>query len=288
MKYIIRQEGRSVEVSMANSSILVYRIPYQNLLDSTTEIPIKIKNPFIVYILYRENPTGKDAVYVGKSKNGLKNRPTSHGNNWNYCYILTQFEERTFFNDGTIQYIEDKISKKVKETGHYENITQITNENTVNRYDEEDCDAYLEKVYDMLDILGLDLITFQESDDQDADDSAEDDANVSAVPDGIYHMSRKLKRWGGKIAEGKMQVSGDKFIVLPGSKICPNEGPRLFDSMRIRRQSANVVDDVLQDPEVFWSPSMAAAFIIGGHANGWNTWRTDNDEFIDVFRQNQE
>ena len=31
MKYIIKRIGRSVEISEATSSLLVYRIPYQNL-----------------------------------------------------------------------------------------------------------------------------------------------------------------------------------------------------------------------------------------------------------------
>ena len=47
MKYTVKQHGRSVELSEANSSILVYRIPYQDLangLDGT----LKIKNKFIV------------------------------------------------------------------------------------------------------------------------------------------------------------------------------------------------------------------------------------------------
>ena len=110
MKYIIKRIGRSVEISEATSSLLVYRIPYQNLSAGADE-PIKIKNKFIVYILFGENNDGQDVIYVGKSTNGLKNRPTSHDDkfdNWTYCYVLTQFEERTFFNDGTIQYIEDK------------------------------------------------------------------------------------------------------------------------------------------------------------------------------------
>ena len=77
MKYIIKRIGRSVEISEATSSLLVYRIPYQNLSVGADE-PIKIKNKFIVYILFGENNDGQDVIYVGKSTNGLKNRPTSH------------------------------------------------------------------------------------------------------------------------------------------------------------------------------------------------------------------
>ena len=51
MKYIIKRTGRSIEISEATSSVLVYRIPYQNLASGADE-PIKIKNKFIVYILF--------------------------------------------------------------------------------------------------------------------------------------------------------------------------------------------------------------------------------------------
>ena len=79
-RYVSRYLGRSIEMSRANSSTLVYRIPYQNL-SSKDEI-FTIENQFIVYILYGKNDAGRDVIYVGKSKNGLKNRPTSHENKY--------------------------------------------------------------------------------------------------------------------------------------------------------------------------------------------------------------
>lgn len=97
-RYMTRYFGRSVEMSKANSSILVYRFPYQNL--KSKESSFEIENPFVVYILLGKNNNGKDVIYVGKSKNGLKNRPTAHEDkysNWTECYILTQFKERTSF-----------------------------------------------------------------------------------------------------------------------------------------------------------------------------------------------
>jgi len=41
-----------------------------------------------------------------------------------------------------------------------------------------------------------------------------------------------------------------------------------------RRQTANVsADGVLQEDVLFKSPSYAAAFLIGGHANGLTEWK---------------
>ena len=293
MKFIVRTTGKSVEISEATSSVLVYRIPYQNLASGADE-PIKIKNKFIVYILFGENSEGQDVIYVGKSTNGLKNRPTSHGDkfdNWTYCYVLTQIEERTFFNDGTIQYIEDSINKRVNELNHYINTTKQTNAGTANRFDMEDCDMYLSKAFDMLDVLGLDLNTYIDNDSGQIDDSSYSDnasSNTDSVPDGVYSMSWKLKRWGNKTAKGKMQVTGGKFIVLAGSDVCPNEGYGLLDKVKIKRDNANIVNDTLQEDVVFNSPSGAASFVIGSAANGWNTWKNNDGQSIDVYRPQKE
>lgn len=287
MKYTVKQHGRSLELSEANSSILVYRIPYQDLVNGV-DPSLKIKNKFIVYILFGESESGKDVVYVGKSKNGIKNRPTSHENlydHWEYCYILTQFEERTFFNDGTIQYIEDQVNKKVNDINHYDNKTTQTNGGTANRNDEEDCDTYLQKAYLMLDVLGLDLITYMQDDTDENTSPEEDTTSVIIVPDGSYHMSRKLKKWNNKTAKGYMTVANGKYILLKGSDVCPNEGKGLIDSVRIKRNTANIINDILQDDLVFASPSGAAEFVLGCSANGWTTWKTEVDEPISIFRE---
>lgn len=285
MKFIMNRKGRSVELYELNSSILVYRIPYQDL-KGDQEALFPIKNPFIVYILFGENEEGKNVLYVGKSKNGVKNRPTSHEDlyyKWDYCYILTQLEEKTFFNDGTIQYLEHKIKKRVEETNHYVCKTRETNSGTANRNDEEDCEIYLDKAYQMLDALGLDLITFFEQD-VEPNESVNDQMEGCSLPDGIYYLSRKLKRWGNRTAKGKMQASNGKLILLKGSDVCPNEGPGLQDSIRIRRETASISDHVLQEDIIFDYPSPAAEFIFGSSTNGWAYWKTESGEAIDRFR----
>ncbi len=288
MKYIVKRIGRSVEISEATSSLLVYKIPYQNLL-SNEEEPIKVTNKFIVYILYGENRDGLDVVYVGKSTNGLKNRPTSHDDKydkWTYCYILTQFEERTFFNDGTIQYIEDKVNKRINELNRYKNTTKVTNAGTANSFDMEDCDEYLDKAYEMLDVLGLDLITYADSDASRNLEKINEDplTDENVVPDGIYYFSRKMKRWDNKIVKATMQVLSGKYIVLSGSDVCPNEGPGLLDVIRIKRNNAGIINNKLQEDVVVTSPSGAASFIIGAAVNGWIYWKTKDGKAIDAFR----
>ncbi|WP_288886471.1 hypothetical protein [uncultured Eubacterium sp.] len=281
-KYIIKYSGRSVEMSKANSSTLIYRIPYQNLSGNTESV--KIDNSFIVYILFGKNEKGKDAIYVGKSKNGLKNRPIAHEDKfsgWTVCYVLTQFKERTFFNDGTIQYLENRLNRIVSDLGFYDNTTRLTTSGTANASDEEDCEEYLEEAIQMLDALGLDLITYKDEIDEDI--SEMDNKNDGLVPDGIYILKRKIKR-ANRTYEAKMQVAGGKYIVLKGSEICDKVGPGLADNILEARDSANIVDEILLSDVTFDTPSGACQFVIGAAGNGWANWKCEDGSSIDKYR----
>lgn len=282
-RYTTRYFGRSVEMSKANYSILVYRFPYQNI--KSKEESFTIENPFIVYILYGKNDKGKDAIYVGKSKNGIKDRPTSHEDkyqHWDLCYILTQFKERTFLNDGTIQYIEDELNTRVNKLDVYDNKTVTTTSGTANVTDQDDCNEFIDEALQMLDVLGLDLISY--NDDEEDSDLVSSDSSFGTVPDGIYTMAHKVKR-ENKTFKAKMQVAGGRYIVLKGSMVCPSEAKGLFDSVVNKRNEAEIDGLILKEDVVLDSPSTAGAFVIGASCNGWTTWKCEDGSYIDKFRK---
>lgn len=174
-KYNIKYtDSNCVEISKPNSSILIYKIPYNEIKKEI--IDIDITNRFIVYILIGKDDNNNDIIYVGKSKNGIDKRPTAHeedGKHWQICYILTTFYEKTFFNDGVIQYIENTIHKRIAKINTFITTTKATNFNTISVTDTEDCDDYIAEAYKMLYVLGLDILpisqdeptSFQQCDD---------------------------------------------------------------------------------------------------------------------------
>ena len=158
-KYIINYENRCVEFFKPTGSIIVYKLPYEEV--KKTILPINIPNRFIVYILVGVNDKKQEVIYVGKSKNGMDNRPTAHetdGIRWFYCYILTTFSEKTFFNDAAIQYVENRIYSDIKKSSRFVSLTKATNSNTISDFEREICEEYLEEAYNMLYIGGLDLL----------------------------------------------------------------------------------------------------------------------------------
>lgn len=159
-KYNIKYtDNKCIEISKPNSSVLVYKIPYEEIKKAI--IDIDITNRFIVYILIGKDNKNNDIIYVGKSKNGIDQRPTAHEDedkNWHTCFVLTTFNEKTFFNDGVIQYIENTVHKRILKLNNFATATKVTNCNTINVFDTEDCDDYIEEAYKMLYVLGLNLI----------------------------------------------------------------------------------------------------------------------------------
>ena len=288
-KYVVRYNRHSIEMTKPNSTILVYRIPYKDV--ESKKIGFQIPNPFIVYILIGKNNHGKDMIYVGKSKNGISNRPTSHKDKyeeWTMCYVLTQFRERTFFNDGTIQYLEDQLNHRIDEIDLYNNTTKTTNAGTANKDDEEDCDEYLEEAFKMLDILGLDLVTNSEAAiaEEDVDDTSLSEVeNRKKIPNGIYTMNRKLKRLNDQSFSATMEVKDGKFILKAGSQIAPGSGSGLNASIEEVRNNTPLEDGILKSDIEMNSPSACGIFVIGGPCNGWTNWKNADGKSIDIYRQ---
>lgn len=282
--YRIKYRGRSVEISKANSTTLVYRIPYLTLLQGGSAF--SVDNNFVVYVLVGEDKK----IYVGKSKNGLHDRPTSHedkSNSWEFCYVLTQLKERTFFNDGIIQYIENDLNEKIKNLGgRFTNTTKVTASSTANTSDEIPCQEYIKEALDMLDAIGLDLIT-SKVDENDVIDIPRGSDDFSTIPNGIYHLHRRIKRIGGKFLSAKMKVCDGLFIVLKESEICPIEGVGMSDSVVEKRNKANIENGKLQDDETFNSPSGAGSFVIGASCDGWTSWKCDDGSSLKKFRKDE-
>lgn len=287
-KYLLKYNNGSVEMTKPNSTMLLYKIPYASI--QTKNVGFIIPNRFIVYILFGRNNHGKDMIYVGKSKNGIDNRPGAHKDKyeqWTTCFVLTQFKERTFFNDGTIQYLENELNERVNEVGRYHNTTMSTTAGTANTDDMEDCDDYLAEAYKMLDVLGLDLISNSEEAEANEDIFVPltDVEARKMVPNGTYYFARKIKRLNNAILKAKMEVKDGKFILLAGSQVAIDSGLGLAPNVDALRNQAQIEDGVLLENVEMDSPSAAGEFVVGAACNGWTNWKTKDGEKIDIYRK---
>lgn len=103
--------------------------------------------------------------------------------------------------------------------------------------------------------------------------------DVNLIPDGIYTLSRSTRGYGKVYAE--MVVEDGILTVKSGAKCAPlvKENPPKDVS------SAKVIDNELQEDQIFTSPSSAAFLVVGNSANGWTHWKNKEGKPIDIYRK---
>jgi len=102
--------------------------------------------------------------------------------------------------------------------------------------------------------------------------------DINLIPDGTYMLNRRIRAYGKVYAE--MVVKDGILTVKSGAKCAPisKENPPK-DVL-----SANVIDNELQEDQIFTSPSSAAFLVVGNNANGWTHWKNKDGEPIDIYR----
>lgn len=109
---------------------------------------------------------------------------------------------------------------------------------------------------------------------------------TGVVPDGEYHMVRKMKRLGGTTYEADMVVTGGRYVIRAGTRVCPEEGAGLSSGIKQLRERF-VEDGITTEDVEFRSPSGACSFVIGASADGWANWVTPDGRYINVYRQGE-
>lgn len=231
--YNITRKGLGYIISKPLSTIKIIRLPYNNIKSFDYQ-------SFLVYILVKNNN-----IYVGKSKNGVLNRPTSHSNNWDLVYFI--IDESNLFNDGIIQYLENVINNKINLTDAYNNQTQLTNRDTINESEYEYISHELNEIYYMLYGLGLDLIHEKEY--------------VYRLDSGKYEVI--YKSIDTKICKAYILVNQD-IILLKDSEINNSISSNLDKDMISMRQNEIYVDlNIIQKDIKFNNILDAISFIYG-------------------------
>lgn len=277
MKYTVIENDGIAEIYSNTSNIRIYKIPYSELKDS--KVKAFISNRFIVYILSGKH-NGQDAVYVGKSVNGVSLRPVSHQNKcdyWRECYVLTQIREGSFLNDGTIQFLENQISNQITEDNYYLNLTKITGSKTANAAEIDDCRDFLSKAYPQLRILGFVIGEKVPS------------LNCSAaVSKPALNLTIQFWYETKKYTASCVYESG-KYILPAGTHIRPQTAPSYKSPYMGLRQQIIQSGGVLDDDLVFHSASAAAGFVTGHPVNGLSAWKTASGLTLHKwFSQNRE
>jgi len=114
-------------------------------------------------------------------------------------------------------------------------------------------------------------------------EEASDKRGIMLIPDGLYYLDRKIKKWDNRHVMGTMKVERGILTVLKGSTVCPIKGAG--DYAESIHNLASVENDILMEDIAVNSPSAAAAILLYTNANGWTAWKTKDGKPINAFRK---
>jgi hypothetical protein len=218
-----------------------------------------------VYLLTGNDPeTGKPSIYIGEAE-CIKDRIKSHlvKDFWNQVvYFVSKDENLT---KSHIRYLEGQLLTQAILAKRSIVKNNQSSGAKLPESDREDMEVFLGKVYQLLPVLGVELLVKVSEDEKERKDEKE-----------VLRCEIKgIKATGYPVPNG--------FLILKGSEAVYKERPSVEKwpwpkHMRQKFLEEGILKDggdryIFTEDTEFTSPSAAAAVIHGGHANGLTAWK---------------
>lgn len=263
-----------IKCTLSNWTGVIYKIPRIQLADLKSRD--ELKQTGIYFLFGRDEDKQKNITYIGQAtnrKNGegvllrvQEHTRDSHADYFNDVIILTT--QNNSFGPTEISYLENKFTQLAKESGRY--IVKNGNEPNPGNVTEEkqsELDEVVENVLMIVGTLGYRVfIPMTTKVDQQARNEVEQ----------YLYLKRKMKK-SDQIIEAKCERTTEGFVVLEGSQVEMIDSPAIPTSLKELRKElikANVIKGgILQEKQLFSSPSYAAAFVLGMNTNGRMDWK---------------
>lgn len=270
-----------IKCTLANWTGVAYKIPRTELERSRDREDLKQSGVYFLFGVSDE--TGKGVVYVGqagarKNGEGLLNRLQEHKRNpekeyWTESIVLTT--SNNSLGPTEISYLENRFCNLAIEANRYEvkNGNDPTQGN-ITEEKESEMEEFIDYAKLVIGALGHKVfvpLTPQ----KDQKDEIKDTASFDSP---LLHLERNIKNIG-KVSATGMQTS-EGFVVLKGSIIASVDDYTIATSVKEKRKTASIVDNILQEDILFTSPTYAAMFVIGKSANGLTSWKTEDDRTL--------
>lgn len=263
-----------IKCTLSNWTGVIYKISRIQLADLKS--CDELKQTGIYFLFGRDEDKQKNVTYIGQAtnrKNGegvllrvQEHTRDSHADYFNDVIILTT--QNNSFGPTEISYLENKFTQLAKESGRY--IVKNGNEPNPGNVTEEkqsELDEVVENVLMIVGTLGYRVfIPMTTNVDQQTRNDAEQ----------YLYLKRKMKK-SNQIIEAKCERTTEGFVVLEGSQVEMIDSPAIPTSLKELRKELikeNVIKDgILQEKQLFSSPSYAAAFVLGMNTNGRMDWK---------------
>lgn len=256
-----------IKCSVKSRTGIIFRIPRKDLTKSK-EID-GLENDGVYFLLGEEN--GEPTAYIGqagsrKNGKGILNRLNEHDRNpdknfWTEAIVFTTSDNS--FGATEISWLENKFCNMAIKAARF--VVKNGNDPSPGNITEEkswELEAQVEFAQLILSAIGYKIFEPQKT----------SPPPVIQTDEEIFILSRKIKALGRTIT-AQMKRTPTGYKVLAGSEISSLD-ENLSVSLKKRRSSVKIsAENILLEDVEFNSPSTAAEFVIGNHANGNVEWK---------------
>ncbi len=217
-----------------------------------------------VYLLTGIDPvSGKSALYIGEAES-IRDRIKSHLEKdfWNQIVFFVSKDEN--LTKAHIRYLEGKLIEQGRQANRALVINGQNSGAKLPESDREDMEVFLEKINQLLPVLGVELL-------------------VTAISKAASDTEREILYCEIKGLKARGRLTPNGFLVLKGSQAVLQDRASSIKypwahNIRQRLKDEGILSIfkdhlVFTRDEEFSSPSAAAAVVHGGHANGLIVWK---------------
>lgn len=270
-----------IKCTLSNWTGVIYKIPRIQLADLKSRD--EMKQSGIYFLFGRDEDKQKDVTYIGQAtnrKNGegvllrvQEHTRDIHADYFNDVIVLTT--QNNSFGPTEISYLENKFTQLAKDAGRF--LVKNGNEPNSGNVTEEKQSELDEVVENTLMIVGtLGYRVFVPM-------TKKAEQNISEGNSTRFYLKRKTKK-SNRMIEAICEQTSEGFVVLEGSQVDMIDSPTLPTSLKELRKElmeANVIKDgILQENQLFSSPSYAAAFLLGMPTNGRTDWKNQDGKTL--------
>lgn len=224
-----------------------------------------------IYFLSGSDPdSGQPAIYIGEAE-CIRDRLKAHLQKdfWNHVAFFASKDAN--LTKSHIRYLEGKLIEQARDAGRAHLVNNQSSGARLPESDRADLETYLEKVNQLLPVLGIELLV-----------------PTTVKPEAGREFEILTCESKGVKATGHLTPNG--FLVLAGSQAVLAERPstQKYPWALNMRQKLKAEESLVVEPEFlrfahdveFSSPSAAAAVIHGGHANGLTAWKDSQGQTL--------
>lgn len=219
-----------------------------------------------VYFLTGRDPeSGKYAIYIGEAES-IIDRVKSHlaKDFWNHIVFFTSKDEN--LTKSHIRFLEGRLIEQAQKAKRCVVTNGQGSGSKLPESDREDMEVFLTKVYQLLPVLGVELLV----------PIVDATSKPNKEKQGLLHCSIKgLQARGYPVPNGFLVLKGSQAVVAERKSVDKWPWPKVMRDKLVEDGILSKQTDhwLFKENFEFASPSAAAAVIHGGHANGRISWK---------------